>query len=424
MSEHERSSTVELPSFRTAVSLVVEVQDGAGARTIPLTETEQIVGSGKGAAIRLEDSAVSAQHLALSTIGAYVAVRDLGSKNGTFVGSARVRDAMAGPGTIISVGHSSLHVRLGPEGDDDDDDDVRPLPGLIGTSRPMRALAKLVRGHARLRLPVLVMGESGSGKELVAHALHVESARAAAPFVALNMTCLPRELVESELFGHERGSFTGAIAKRRGAFAEAEGGTLFLDEIGDLPIEAQPKLLRALDGYGVRAVGASAPAAQLDVRVVAATHAPLGQRVAAGSFRRDLYHRLDVLTVQVPPLRSRPGDLAPLSRVLLGRLAPELGMKKELTTAALARLGSHSWPGNVRELRNVLTRAGTAAPGRMIDVVHVDCALGAATKGAGEPRKLTPSVAKALVAEHGGNVSHAARAAGCARSTIRKLITR
>jgi DNA-binding NtrC family response regulator len=419
MSEPERSSTVELPRISSRAPLILEVSDASGTRTVPLPEGEQIVGSSADASIRLEDEAVSERHVALTLSGGYVAVRDLGSKNGTFLGSARVTDALAGPGTIVSVGNSSLQVRVRDLEEDEAEEPFEPLPGLIGTSKPMRALARTVRGHARLKLPVLVMGESGSGKELVAHALHLESQRARGPFIALNVTCLPRELVESELFGHERGSFTGAITKRRGAFAEAEGGTLFLDEIGDLPLEAQPKLLRALDGYGVRSVGASAPAAQPDVRVVAATHAPLARRVADSEFRRDLFHRLDVLTIHVPPLRSRPGDIGALARMFLHRLAADIGQRKELTTAALARLTSHAWPGNVRELRNVLARAAAGAPGRMIDAVHVDAALGLEPS---EARRLTPALAKALVAEHAGNVTRAARAAGCARSTLRKLL--
>ena len=419
MSERERGSTLELPAIRERCELVVELHDASGTRVFPLTTVEQIVGASRASNVRVEDGAVSDRHLAIGVTGPYAMVRDLGSKNGTYVGSARVREAMAGPGTVITLGQSTLHVRLAS--DDEGDDDEAPLPGIVGSSKPMRALASAVRSHARLKLPVLVMGESGSGKELVAHALHAESARRTGPFVALNVTCLPRELVESELFGHERGSFTGAIAKRRGAFLEAEGGTLFLDEIGDLPLEAQPKLLRALDGYGVRSVGANAPATSPDVRVVAATHAPLARNVQGGEFRRDLYHRLDVLTIHVPPLRSRAGDIGALARVFLARLASELGERKELTSAALARLSTHAWPGNVRELRNVLIRAGTAASGRTIDAAHVDAAIGGTPD---EPRTLSPSVARALVSEHGGNVSKAARAARVPRTTLRKLIAR
>ena len=177
---------------------------------------------------------------------------------------------------------------------------------------------------------------------------------------------MPRELVESEFFGHEKGSFTGAVARRRGAFEEAEGGTLFLDEIGDLPLDAQPKLLRALDGYGIRSVGASGAATPRDVRVVAATHAPLRERVRDGSFRRDLYHRLEVFTVALPPLRERRSDVGPIARALLRSMEADVG-DKDLSSAALARLASENWPGNVRELRNVLERASLCAAGPRIE---------------------------------------------------------
>ena len=194
----------------------------------------------------------------------------------------------------------------------------------------MRRLADQVRRLALHALPVLVAGESGVGKELIARAIHQQGPRRSYPFVAINVTALPRELVESELFGHERGSFTGAHARRLGAFAESEGGTLFLDEVGDLPIDAQPKLLRALDGYEVRRVGASGSGKRADVRVLAATHAPLEQRVAAGHFRRDLFHRLECFVVRVPPLRERPGDIAAIARELLRQIAPQVG-KRTLT---------------------------------------------------------------------------------------------
>src|SRR5271156_6762956 len=217
----------------------------------------------------------------------------------------------------------------------------------------MRRLADQVRRLAQHALPVLIAGESGTGKELVARALHNEGPRRDRPFVAINVTALPRDLVESELFGHERGAFTGAHARRLGAFAEAGGGTLFLDEVGDLPVDAQPKLLRALDGYEVRRVGAAGGGERADVRVVAATHAPLEQRVTAGQFRRDLFHRLECFVIPLPPLRDRRGDVAAIARELLRQVASQVG-PRTLTPAAIARLAAHDWPGNVRELRNVL----------------------------------------------------------------------
>jgi DNA-binding NtrC family response regulator len=284
----------------------------------------------------------------------------------------------------------------------------------------MRRLADQVRRLARHALPVLVAGESGTGKELIARAVHLEGPRKTQAFVAINVTALPRELVETELFGHERGAFTGAHARRLGAFAEAEGGTLFLDEVGDLPIEAQPKLLRALDGYEIRRVGAPGSGKRADVRVVAATHAPLEQKVTAGLFRRDLFHRLECFVVNVPALRQRRGDVPAIARALLSQLAPQVG-PRTLTSAALARLQAYDWPGNVRELRNVLCRAADAASrGGGIDAEDVDRALrrDAVSRAPG----LTSQGAQALLRASGGNLSAAARAAGIPRTSFRKLL--
>ena len=225
---------------------------------------------------------------------------------------------------MVAIGRSTLVVLAAdaarsaePPGD--------PLPGVAGTSIAMRMLADQVRRLARHALPVLVSGESGTGKELVARALHAEGPRRARPFVALNVTAVPRELVESELFGHERGAFTGAHARREGAFSDAEGGTLFLDEIGDLPPEAQPKILRALDGYEVRRVGGVGGGRRADVRVVAATHARLEQRVMRGEFRRRSASQTGVLRGGGPAVEGAAReDIGVIARHLLGQLASDV----------------------------------------------------------------------------------------------------
>ncbi len=416
------STTLEIATLPPSVpgGWGVEVQDEQGARHVPLAAAKLVFGTSAGADVCLCDPTVSARHCALSVLGGGVAIEDLGSRNGTFVGSARVREAWGCAGTAISVGRSTLVILARndaepaqPPGD--------PLPGIAGASIAMRRLADQVRRLARHALPVLIAGESGTGKELVARAIHEEGPRRLRPFVAMNVTALPRDLVESELFGHERGAFTGAHARRAGAFADADGGTLFLDEVGDLPLEAQPKLLRALDGYEVRRVGASGGGARADVRVVAATHAPLEQRVMAGQFRRDLFHRLECFVVQVPPLRERRGDIAPIARELLSQLAPQVGARK-LTPAAVARLAAHDWPGNVRELRNVLCRAADAtARGAAVDVDDIDRAS-YRRPSSSAARSVTPQAAHALLDEHAGNLSAAARAAGMPRTSFRKLL--
>jgi transcriptional regulator with GAF, ATPase, and Fis domain len=222
------------------------------------------------------------------------------------------------------------------------------------------------------------------------------------------------------MFGHERGAFTGAVARRDGAFRDAEKGSLFLDEIGELPIEAQPKLLRALDGYEVRRVGGSGSGRPPDVRVIAATHVPLEAGVTAGSFRRDLFHRLEVFVVEVPPLRERRADIAAIARHLLGQMEVELG-RRRLTSAAIARLMVHDWPGNVRELRNVLYRASDlAVTSEALDAPHVERGF---RHSSGPPRAgLSPAQAHGILAEHRNNLSAAARAAGYARTSFRKLL--
>ena len=413
------SVTLEIAVLGAPAGWVVEVQDEAGARRVALWKERLVVGTSSVADVVVRDATVSSRHCALSVLGAGVAIEDLGSRNGTFVGSARVKEAWGRTGTVVSIGHCTMIIFS----DDDREPSSppgEPLPGIVGASLAMRRLADQVRRLARHALPVLVAGESGSGKELIARALHQEGPRRGRPFVAINVTALPRELVESELFGHERGAFTGAHVRRLGAFAEAEGGTLFLDEVGDLPIDAQPKLLRALDGYEVRRVGSSGSGRRADVRVVAATHVPLEQRVMEGDFRRDLFHRLECFVVQVPPLRERKGDIASIAGELLSQLAPEFG-SRTLAPSAIARLAAHDWPGNVRELRNVLCRAADAtARGSTIDARGIEAGLRPSVPP--RPSPLASAAARALLREHSGNLSAAARAAGMPRTSFRKLL--
>jgi DNA-binding NtrC family response regulator len=333
-----------------------------------------VVGTSPEAGLVLDDTTVSARHCALRVSGGAVAIEDLGSRNGTFVGGARVHEAQGQAGTVVTLGRSMLVVSTADPGEPLDPPG-EPLAGIAGSSIVMRRLADQIRRLARHALPVLIAGESGTGKELLARALHAEGPRRSRPFVAINVTAVPRELVESELFGHERGAFTGAHARREGAFSDAEGGTLFLDEIGDLPLDAQPKILRALDGYEVRRVGGAGSGRRADVRVVAATHARLEQKVNRGEFRRDLFHRLECFVIYVPPLRERRGDIGVIAREMLRQLAREVG-PHTLTAAAIARLAAHNWPGNVRELRNVLCRAADGSVDRSrIGAEDVDRAL-------------------------------------------------
>jgi two-component system nitrogen regulation response regulator GlnG len=232
-----------------------------------------------------------------------------------------------------------------------------PGERLVGRSSALLEIFKTIGRLATRDVSVLITGESGTGKELVARAIHAASPRAEGPFLAVNTAAIPRELMESELFGHERGAFTGAVRARAGHFREASGGTLFLDEIGDMSMDLQAKLLRVLQDREVTPIGGSA-SQPADVRIIAATHRDLDAAVAAGAFREDLLYRLRVVPLHIPPLRERPEDIAVLAEHFVDRYGPELAQSRcVLAEAALARLQRHTWPGNVRELENAVKRA-------------------------------------------------------------------
>ncbi|MGH7724141.1 MAG: sigma-54-dependent transcriptional regulator [Candidatus Eiseniibacteriota bacterium] len=242
---------------------------------------------------------------------------------------------------------------------------------IVGRSEAIRMLIERIELAAPTTATVLVQGESGTGKELVGRALHDLSPRRDQPFIALNCAALPEELVESELFGHEKGAFTGAVQSRRGKFEEAHRGTLFLDEIGDMSPRTQAKLLRVLQDGLVTRVGAN-QSTRVDVRVIAATNQPLEAAIANGSFREDLFYRLNVVPLLVPPLRERPEDLGVLAEHFLALIARQMGRKaRRLDRAALSALARHSWPGNVRELRNLLERLVILTPGETISEADV-----------------------------------------------------
>ncbi|MDA8869813.1 nitrogen regulation protein NR(I) [Rhizobiaceae bacterium] len=254
---------------------------------------------------------------------------------------------------------------------------VEATPGmpLVGRSPAMQDIYRIIARMTRTDLTVLITGESGTGKELVARALHDFSARKAGPFVAVNMAAIPRDLIESELFGHEQGSFTGADRRSEGRFQQASGGTLFLDEIGDMPQEAQTRLLRVLQEGEYTSVGGRTPI-RTDVRIVAATHQDLEARIEAGAFREDLFYRINVVPIRVPTLRKREQDIPDLARHFL-QSASEMGLPaKTIDTAALDRLRLHSWPGNVRELENLVQRLVALHPQEHITADLVSLELG------------------------------------------------
>jgi two-component system nitrogen regulation response regulator GlnG len=279
-----------------------------------------------------------------------------------------------------------------------DDDESRLGPQLIGAAPAMRALFRSIGRLAQVPLSVLITGETGTGKELVARALHRESPRARKPFIALNTAAIPSELLESELFGHEAGAFTGASKRHVGRFEQADGGTLFLDEIGDMPLSLQTRLLRVLaQGEFFRVGGREL--IRVDVRVIAATHQPLEALVAEGRFRADLLHRLDVVRLHLPALRERRDDVPLLAERFLAAAARKLqAPPKRFAAPALQQLRAYDWPGNVRELENLCWRLAVLAPGDSIGVVDLAQALGSAAATAGSSAGMSSEWEQALAA--------------------------
>jgi DNA-binding NtrC family response regulator len=247
--------------------------------------------------------------------------------------------------------------------------------GLIGRTAPMLEVYKQIALAADASAPVLIVGESGTGKELVAKAIHTHGRRASKPFVAVNCGAITETLLESELFGHTRGSFTGAVSDTKGLFEQAQGGTIFLDEIGETSPALQVKLLRALEESEIRPVGANRPV-RIDVRVVAATNLELERAVSESKFRQDLYYRLSVVVIRVPPLRDRRADIPILVEAFLRNACARAGRDRHLSPAALAVLTAHPWPGNVRELENTLERLVLFSPGTLIDVGDLPAGMG------------------------------------------------
>jgi len=300
---------------------------------------------------------------------------------------------------------------------------------LVGSSPRVLAALKVARQVADSTATVLVQGESGTGKELLARVVHENSRRAGGPFVAVNCAAIPETLLESELFGHERGAFTGATTRRLGRFERASGGTLFLDEVGDMSATMQAKILRVLQEHEIERVGGDTPV-RVDARVVAATNRDLGAEVATGRFRDDLYYRLAVVVVQLPSLRERGGDVDLLAQRFLQHFATEHARPvRSLSPDAAARLRAYGWPGNVRQLRNVMERAVLVADGDVLRAEHLPADVRAATD-AREPegdgflplRELERRHIRRALDLTGGNLGDTARILGIHRNTLRQKL--
>lgn len=375
------SLTLSTDAFaQAAPGIELVVVERRGLRHHPLSPEQSVtVGRSRDCDIVLDDPAASRRH-AVVHVADGLTIEDLASHNGTRVRGAplvpgrrtalRVGDSIQIGGAMLLVRHSAR-----PWGDRPACAEAGAAPsadGIVLADERMQAVYDLVQRAAPSTVTVLVLGETGVGKELVAGAIHRASgARSGRPLVRINCAAVPGALVESELFGHERGAFTGASASKPGLLEAADGGTVFLDEIGELPLAAQPKLLRVLEAREVMRVG-GLRARSIDVRFIAATNRDLRAEVARGNFRDDLYFRLNGVAIAVPPLRERPADIEPLARHFVDAFCRQLERSvPSLDASALQRLRGHPWPGNVRELRNVVEWAVLHAPGDAIEAHHL-----------------------------------------------------
>jgi DNA-binding NtrC family response regulator len=348
------------------------------------------IGSDETGDLVLDDTTVSRTHCRLSHEGDAYCIRDLDSTNGTFINGVRIKEAFIEPGSVIVCGNT--RIRFEPV---DEEVELQPDAGdtygpMVGRSRHMREVFDLIDNVGPTAASVIIEGETGTGKELVAQTLHDKSRRAEQPFVVFDCGAVPENLVESELFGHEEGSFTGAVMSREGLFEVADGGTIFLDELGELSLELQPKLLRVLEQGTIRRVGSNSPIS-VDVRVVAATNTDLSGAVERGDFREDLFYRLSVVRLELPPLRDRPEDIPPLVDHFLddrdfNRDADGNRRVDAVSPDAFDALQAYPWPGNVRELVNALQRACSFASGSTIERDHLPAHIG----GDAESATITP----------------------------------
>jgi DNA-binding NtrC family response regulator len=389
-----------------------------------------VVGTDASTSLVLSDGAVSRFHFEIEVVGERAMLRDLGSKNGTGVGGILALSAQLPAATLISVGRSKIRFEMAADLVDVPAAATTSFGSLVGRSAPIRQAFALLERAAASDATVLLLGETGTGKEAAAESIHAASARASGPFVVVDCASVPGPLLEAELFGHERGAFTGAHAARAGALEAASGGTLFLDEIGELGPELQPKLLRALERRETKRLGTTQPI-QVDLRFIAATHRDLRAEVNAKRFRADLYYRLAVVEVRLPPLRERLDDLPLLVRHLSTRLDPSgrLGAARFFDDTFLADLAAHAWPGNVRELRNFLERAlvlGDAmiAPKTGDDASRVDATLPLRLARERWNDAFERAYLIEILAAHSGNVTAAAEAAGMHRTHFHRLLSK
>lgn len=433
--DDEKSTFVQVrvdPTELSETTFVLSVIEGPDrGRSIELDAARPsalLVGQGPACDLRLGDPSVSRRHARFELIGERVRIEDLDSTNGTRVAGIAVREAFAEGGENVQVGSTVIAISRGRELPEIELSSATRFGRLVFASSEMRRLEPLMQKLAASSIPVVIEGETGTGKELLAESLHECGPRASGPFVVFDCTAVPPNLLESELFGHKKGAFTGASDSRKGLFEHAHGGTLLIDEIGELDIALQSKLLRAIERREIRPIGEN-QSLRVDVRVLAATRRDLDREVAAGRFRDDLFHRLAVGRIELPPLRRRRGDVP----LLVGHFCAELGIDaRQIDVSVLARWEDHGWPGNVRELYNAVARyvalgeAGQHPPPSLPpDADSIDRVIGLGLPYV-EARdrivdEFTRRYLESALARSQGNVTRAAAASGMGRRYFQVL---
>ena len=412
----------------------LQLQAPSGARAeVALGLGPVLIGSDAECDLTTDDPRVSRRHAMIVHTPKGVLLRDLDSKNGTFIDRVRIGAAYIDSRSDVTLGSTKLRMEVAAAKQTLALSRGQNFGAAIGASLQMRALFALLQRAATTHETVLLLGESGTGKELLARAIHDASPRAAGPFAVFDCSAVVPTLVEAELFGYVKGAFTGANNNTPGLFEQARGGTVFIDELGELPLDLQPKLLRALESRHIRRVGGG-DWTPIDVRIIAATHRDLRARVATGTFRMDLYYRLAVVEGAVPPLRERPEDIELLVEHFLASQVPPRTLA-DLPPNTLAMLRNHQWPGNVRELRNTITRLMLFPERPGFDAMPTATAQPAAHQPSvmhlplREARDLVveqfeQQYLTSRLAEHNGNVSRAAEAMGVSRQFLHRLLER
>ena len=437
------SSGNATPRIRKTVLLVAS--GPLQGREFPIEKDAFVIGSAPNADLRLEDSSVSRRHCEIRADERGYGIADLESTNGTFVNGVRIASAFLNPGAEIQLGTTRIVFSPTMEARELQISPSECFGGVLGRSVAMRRVFYIAETYAPTDASIMITGETGTGKEIMAEEIHRHSARAAKPFVVIDCAALAKDLIESELFGHVKGAFTGAASDRPGAFEYANGGTVFLDEIGDLAPELQPKLLRVLEKREIRRVGTNA-VQKVDVRIICATNRRMDAEVEAGRFREDLFYRLCVVNFEIPPLRRRKEDIPLLARKFVSDLHGSDALDEIADfDAAMEVLRRHDWPGNVRELRNLIDRAfyspsrpidltaclhagrlvKARAPDSAIEAMKVDDAIGNRPFKE-EKAELVDEFERKyilkLLKRNDGNVSKSSREAGIERAYLQRLI--